>query len=211
MKVSDAVRRIVDVVVAVVVLVAGFPVFAAVALVVRIGLGSPVLFAQERAGKGGAPFRLLKFRTMAHPVPGREGAEFDAERLGRVGSFLRSASLDELPGFWNLLKGDLTLVGPRPLPMAYIPRYLPYELTRLDVKPGFTGLAQVNGRNAVGWDERLELDAEYVATRTLWGDARIVLRTIPMVLGRRGISNDASVTMTPLPADRGSSGTNSAP
>lgn len=199
---GDAVRRVLDVAVALAVLIVGSPLLVAVAVLVRARLGSPVLFSQERVGRGQRRFRLVKFRTMAHPVPGREGAEHDHERLGRLGMFLRSTSLDELPGFWNLLRGDLTLVGPRPLPPAYLPRYLPHEMARFDVKPGFTGLAQVNGRNAVDWDERLALDARYVATRSLWGDAVIVARTIPMVLLRRGISNEASATMTPLPENR---------
>jgi len=199
---ADAVRRCADVAVGSAVLVAGAPVLGAVALAVRATMGSPVLFRQRRAGRDGVPFDLVKFRTMRHPEPGREGPEFDAERLTRLGSLLRSTSLDELPGFWNLVRGDVTLVGPRPLPVHYVDYYCRDEIRRLDVKPGITGLAQVSGRNELDWDRRLALDVQYVRTRSLRGDLAIVLRTVGVVLRRSGVSEAGGVTMTELPADR---------
>lgn len=183
-------------------LVVGSPVLAVVALLVRMRMGSPVLFRQERLGLGGRPFHLVKFRTMRHPAPGREGPEFDAERLTALGRFLRSTSLDELPEMLNLLRGDITLVGPRPLPTAYFDRYRGAEYERFEVKPGITGLAQVSGRNTVGWDERLALDVEYVRTRSLRGDLAILARTIGVVLRRDGVDQTGGVTMHALPADR---------
>jgi len=199
---ENRVRRVLDVAVALAVLMVGAPVLGAVAFAVRIRMGSPVLFRQERLGLGGRPFRLVKFRTMRHPAPGREGPEFDAERLTALGRFLRATSLDELPEMVNLLRGDLTLVGPRPLPTAYWPRYRGHEYERFEVKPGITGLAQVSGRNAVGWDERLALDVQYVRTRTLRGDLRILARTVKVVLRRDGVDQTGGVTMHALPPDR---------
>ena len=198
----DIVRRVLDVAVALTLLTLGSPVLLVVAVAVRVRLGRPVLFRQERLGLGGRPFRLVKFRTMRHPAPGREGPEFDAERLTALGRFLRSTSLDELPEMVNLLRGDLTLVGPRPLPTAYWTRYRGAEYQRFEVKPGITGLAQVSGRNALGWDERLALDVEYVRTRSLLGDLRILWRTVLVVLRRDGIDQTGGVTMHALPADR---------
>lgn len=199
---ADAVRRLLDALVAVVVLVVGSPVLAGVALAVGLRLGRPVLFRQQRLGVGGRPFHLVKFRSMHHPQPGREAPEFDSERLTALGSFLRSTSLDELPEMWNLLKGDLTLVGPRPLPTAYWTRYRGAEYERFLVKPGITGLAQVNGRNAVAWDDRLALDVQYVRTRTLRGDLAILLRTVAVVLSRSGVDQAGGVTMHELPEGR---------
>lgn len=199
---ADTIRRAFDVAVATAVLVLGSPVLLVVALAVRLRLGAPVLFRQERLGLAGRPFRLVKFRTMRHPKPGREAPEFDAERLTRLGGFLRSTSLDELPEMWNLLKGDLTLVGPRPLPTAYWTRYRGTEYERFLVKPGITGLAQVSGRNTVGWDERLAIDVQYVRSRTLRGDLMILLRTIGVVLRRSGVDQAQGVTMHQLPEGR---------
>ncbi len=199
---ADALRRVVDIVVAALVLTIGLPVIVVVAVVVRLRMGSPVLFRQRRLGRGGVPFDLLKFRSMHHPAPGKDGPEFDAERLGRLGRLLRATSLDELPSFLNLLRGDITLVGPRPLPAHYWTRYVGAEYRRFEVKPGITGLAQVSGRNTVDWDERLALDVQYVRERSLWGDLRIVLRTIPVVLGRDGVDHADGVTMHALPEHR---------
>ncbi len=196
---GDAVRRLVDVIVGGLGLVVLAPVWVVVALVVRVRLGSPVLFRQRRLGRGGAPFELIKFRTMLPPTAGREGPQFDAERLPAVGRFLRSTSLDELPSFVNLLRGDITLVGPRPLPVHYWDRYTTTQLRRLEVKPGITGLAQVAGRNAVDWPHRLALDVEYVEQRSLALDARILLRTSPLVFGRHGVDHAQGVTMHELP------------
>ncbi len=200
---ADAIRRLVDVVVALVVLSVGAPAIIGVAIVVYASMGSPVLFRQERLGFRGQPFTLLKFRTMRDPAPGRENSAFDAERLTRVGRFLRTSSLDELPGFINLLRGDITLVGPRPLPTKYRARFIGDEAQRMDVHPGITGLAQIAGRNTVTWTERLALDVRYVHTRSLGGDLRILWRTIPVVLSGRGTSEGgAVVTMSELPSDR---------
>lgn len=199
---SDAVRRVTDVAVASLLLVLGSPVILLVALAVRLGLGSPVLFRQRRLGLGGVPFDVLKFRTMRHPEPGLEGAEHDALRLTALGRFLRSTSLDELPSFVNLLRGEITLVGPRPLPEHYWPRYLDQEYRRFEVKPGITGLAQINGRNAIDWDTRLALDVRYVRERSLLGDLRILASTVPMVLRRHGVDQAGGVTMQPLPEGR---------
>ena len=200
---ADAVRRVADVLVAGVALLIGSPVLLVVAVVVRARLGSPVLFRQRRLGRGGAPFELLKFRTMLAPTPGREGPQFDAERLTSLGHFLRSTSLDELPSLINLLRGQITLVGPRPLPPHYWSRYTTEQLRRLEVKPGITGLAQVAGRNAVDWPQRLALDVQYVQQRSLRMDVEILLRTIPLVLGRKGVNFAQGVTMHELPVQHG--------
>ncbi len=198
--VVDCCRRVADVVVAAALLVLLSPVMVVVAVAVRLRMGAPVLFRQRRLGRGGKPFELRKFRSMHAPQPGREGPEFDHERLGRLGRALRSTSLDELPSLVNLLRGDITLVGPRPLPVHYLPRFTAEQRARFEVKPGVTGLAQVAGRNAVDWPERLALDVRYVRERSLRLDARILLRTVPVVLGRTGVDHGDGVTMHELPA-----------
>lgn len=199
---ADVLRRTVDVTVAAVGLLLLAPVLGGAALAVRSTMGPRVMFRQERLGLAGRPFTLLKLRTMKHPEPGREGPEFDADRMTRLGSVLRASSVDELPSLWNLLRGDITLVGPRPLPTHYWPRYRGDEYRRFEVKPGITGLAQVSGRNLVDWPERLALDVRYVEQRSLLGDARILVRTVPTVLSGSGVSNGQVVTMHALPADR---------
>ena len=199
LRVVDAFRRAVDLAVSVLLLLLLSPVLAALAVVVRVRMGSPVVFRQQRLGRGGVPFTLYKLRSMHAPSPGREGPEFDHLRLGRLGRVLRSTSLDELPSFVNLLRGEITLVGPRPLPVHYWSRFTDEQLTRFEVKPGITGLAQVAGRNAVDWPERLALDVRYVRERTLRLDARVVLQTIPLVLGRDGVDHGEGVTMHELP------------
>lgn len=165
-------------------------------------MGPGVLFRQRRSGLGGQPFDVLKLRTMRHPAPGREAPEFDAERLTRLGRVLRSTSIDELPSLVNLVSGDITLVGPRPLPVGYLNRFTADERRRLEVKPGITGLAVINGRNDTTWEQRLAWDVRYVDSRTLAGDAGILLRTIPMLIRRRGISQPGSATMRELPEHR---------
>jgi len=201
-KPADAVRRVADIAVAAVGLVVASPVLLCLAITVRVRMGRGVLFRQRRLGRAGHPFLLLKLRTMRHPAAGREAPEFDAERLTSLGRFLRATSLDELPSLVNLLRGDLTLVGPRPLPVHYWDRYRGDEYRRFEVKPGITGLAQVSGRNAVDWPERLALDVRYVGERSLRGDVRILLRTVPTVLGRGGVDHGEGVTMHELPAER---------
>ena len=199
---ADRLRRIIDVVAAAGGLLLTSPLLLGAAVATRVSAGRGVVYRQRRLGLGGQPFELLKFRSMRHPAPGREAPEFDAERITRVGTWLRATSLDELPSLWNLLRGEITLVGPRPLPVHYWDRYVGDEYERFEVRPGITGLAQVNGRNAVDWPERLALDVTYVRTRTLRGDMRILRDTIPAVLGRSGIDQADGVTMHELPADR---------
>lgn len=199
---SDRLKRCIDVVGSLMGLVLLAPVMAVVAVLVRRNLGPPVLFHQERAGLRGEPFRLHKFRSMTDSR-GPDGELLpDSDRLPSFGQRLRSSSLDELPELWNVLLGDMSLVGPRPLPTAYLDRYRPEERRRHDVRPGITGWAQINGRNSVGWDERLDLDVWYVDNRSLALDVRILLRTVGSVLGRRGISEAGVLTMTELPTRR---------
>ena len=187
-------KRVVDVAIAAPVLVVTAPVQAVVGLAVATRLGRPVLFRQQRPGRSGVPFTMLKFRTM-RPVDAAAGRVDDASRMTSLGRFLRAASLDELPALVNVLRGDMSLVGPRPLLMAYLPRYSAEQARRHEVRPGLTGLAQVSGRNAVGWDERLALDVEYVDTRSWQLDLRLLARTIGAVVRREGISADGEATM----------------
>lgn len=165
------------------------PLAALVALAVRIADGSPVVFRQERAGLGGRPFTMMKFRTM------RRGEGSDADRTTRLGRLLRSTSLDELPQLLHVLSGKMALVGPRPLPTAYLPRYSPEQARRHEVRPGITGWAQVNGRNAISWDEKFRLDVWYVDNRSLLLDARILFLTVWRTVRREGINSSATETM----------------
>ena len=182
-------KRAVDVVGAALGLaIAAIP-MALVAIAIRLTMGAPVLFRQARPGLHGEIFTLIKFRTM------RDGVGTDAERLTRLGRFLRATSLDELPELWNVLKGDMSLVGPRPLLVHYLELYTPEQARRHEVRPGLTGLAQTTGRNATTWDERLALDVRYVEERSLSLDLRIILRTIRMIVRREGISAEGHVTM----------------
>jgi lipopolysaccharide/colanic/teichoic acid biosynthesis glycosyltransferase len=182
-------KRAFDVAVsAVALLVSSLP-MAALAVAIRLTMGSPVLFRQVRPGLGGEPFTILKFRTM------RDGDEPDAERITRLGRFLRETSLDELPELLNVLRGDMSLVGPRPLLVAYLDRYTPEQARRHEVRPGLTGLAQVSGRNATTWEQRFALDVEYVDTRSLALDLRIIGRTVRAVLAREGIAAEGHATM----------------
>jgi lipopolysaccharide/colanic/teichoic acid biosynthesis glycosyltransferase len=187
--------RCLDVVGASVGLVVLAPVMAVVAVLVRWRLGSPVLFRQQRAGLHGRPFELVKFRTMWHAQPGQHGPAADKLRTGRLGRWLRATSLDELPELVNVLRGEMSLVGPRPLPVAYLPRYSPEQQRRHDVKPGLTGWAQINGRNSTTWDERLAMDVWYVDHRSLALDLRIIAATVGQVLRRHGVDHAEGVTM----------------
>lgn len=184
-----AVKRVVDILVSTAGLLAAAPVMALVALLVRLRLGSPVLFRQVRPGKGAILFPLVKFRTM------RSGPGSDAERMTGLGRRLRSTSLDELPSLWNVLRGDMSLVGPRPLLPAYLSRYTPQQARRHEVRPGLTGLAQVRGRNALTWEEKFSADVEYVDNLGLRLDAKILLATVVAVVKRTGISASGSATM----------------
>ncbi len=188
------VKRAVDVVVAGAGLAVTAPVMAAVAVAVRRDLGSPVLFRQVRPGLDGRPFELVKFRTM-RIVSSSDGVDTDGDRLTPFGRWLRSTSLDELPTLWNVLRGDMSLVGPRPLLMEYLDRYTPEQRRRHEVRPGVTGLAQVRGRNALTWEQKFAADVEYVDTVGPLLDARILLATLRTVLRREGISAPGVATM----------------
>ena len=170
------------------------PVQGAVALLVRSRLGKPVFFRQQRPGLHGDPFEMIKFRTMLDPDPER-GLLDDADRLTGLGRVLRASSLDELPSLWNIVRGDMSLVGPRPLLMHYLPLYSTEQARRHDVRPGLTGLAQISGRNALTWERKFELDVEYVDHHTVRGDFAILVATVGKVLRRDGISADDSATM----------------
>jgi lipopolysaccharide/colanic/teichoic acid biosynthesis glycosyltransferase len=199
---SDRVRRLVDVVLAGGGLLLTSPIMIAAAVATRLSAGRGVVYRQRRLGLAGRSFELLKFRSMKHPKPGREGPEFDEERVTRVGQWLRATSIDELPSLWNLLSGEITLVGPRPLPVHYWDRFVGEEYERFEVRPGITGLAQVNGRNELDWPERLALDVYYVRTRSLSGDLEILVQTVPAVLKQSGVDQGDGVTMHELPANR---------
>ena len=170
------------------------PLLAVVALVVRVTMGSPVFFRQLRPGLRGRPFEILKFRTMTGAPEGHPSAASDAERLTAPGRLLRATSLDEVPELVNVVRGDMSLVGPRPLLMDYLPRYTPTQARRHDVRPGITGLAQVSGRNALGWDRKLDLDRQYVEQVSLALDLEILARTVWTVLRGIGISEPGEAT-----------------
>lgn len=171
------------------------PVLAATACLVSVKLGKPVLFRQQRPGLNGKPFYLYKFRTMSDERDENGALLPDEQRLGSFGRKLRSTSLDELPSLLNVLRGDLSFVGPRPLLMEYLPRYNEHQARRHEVRPGLTGSAQVNGRNAISWQKRFDYDVDYVDHVTFAGDWKIIFRTVRVVLQRKGISSDSSVTM----------------
>jgi lipopolysaccharide/colanic/teichoic acid biosynthesis glycosyltransferase len=188
-------KRLLDIVCSSLALLLLSPVIAIVALLVRTRLGSPVFFRQTRPGKDARPFEMIKFRTMrdAHDADGELLS--DAQRLTRLGRTLRSTSLDELPGLWNVLRGDMSLVGPRPLLMQYLPLYSEEQARRHLVRPGVTGWAQVNGRNSLSWDEKFALDTWYVDNHNLWVDMKILLLTVWKVVRRDGISAADDATM----------------
>jgi lipopolysaccharide/colanic/teichoic acid biosynthesis glycosyltransferase len=167
----------------------------AIAVAVRMCLGKPVLFTQLRPGRHGIPFRLIKFRTMREAVDAGGSPLPDEERLTRLGHILRAASLDELPEFWNVLRGDMSLVGPRPLLMEYLPLYTPEQARRHEVRPGITGWAQINGRNSLSWEEKFELDVWYVDHASFWLDLKIVALTVWKTLRRDGINQAGHATV----------------
>ena len=186
-------KRLFDLVVSTIVLILLSPLLVAIAIGVALSLGRPILFRQMRPGRDGRPFRLVKFRTMREPGP--DDSADEAGRLTDFGRFLRATSLDELPELWNVVKGEMSLVGPRPLLMQYLGRYSRRQARRHDVRPGLTGWAQVNGRNALSWTERLEMDVWYVDNRSFALDMKIILATVGQVLRRTGISADGVATM----------------
>ena len=190
------IKRVTDISVsAILLLLLALP-FAVIALLVRWRMGSPVLFRQQRPGLGGVPFMMIKFRTMRDACDAAGQPLPDARRLTRFGRFLRATSLDELPELWNVLRGDMSLVGPRPLLMDYLPLYSAEQSRRHDVRPGLTGWAQVNGRNALSWERKFELDVWYVENRTFRLDIRILVLTLLKVVKSEGISGGGEATMT---------------
>lgn len=188
-------KRLIDVVISVVLLIFLAPVFLGLGLLVRFSLGSPVLFKQVRPGLNGKPFMMYKFRTMTDERDEHGRLLPDEQRLTKVGRFLRSTSLDELPELFNVLKGDMSLVGPRPLLMEYLPLYTPEQARRHEVRPGITGWAQVNGRNAISWEQKFKYDVWYVDNRSFWLDLKILWMTFLTVLRREGISAQDHATM----------------
>ncbi len=188
-------KRILDILISLSALLLLSPFMAATAILVAIMLGRPVLFRQVRPGLHGKPFTLVKFRSMRSATDSAGNALPDAERLTVFGKRLRATSLDELPGLWNVLKGDMSLVGPRPLITAYLDRYTPEQARRHEVRPGITGWAQVNGRNAVSWDERFAMDIWYVDNHNLWLDTKILWLTALAVIKRDGVSAEGHATM----------------
>jgi len=189
------VKRLLDIVGALLMLILLFPVLLAIAILIKIKLGSPVIFKQQRAGLYGKPFYLYKFRTMTDERDENGELLPDHLRLTPFGQFLRKYSLDELPQLFNVLKGDISLVGPRPLLMEYLELYTPEQARRHEVKPGITGWAQVNGRNAISWEEKFKLDVWYVDHQSFWLDLKILFLTVIKVLKSEGISHEGHVTM----------------
>ncbi|MBI6908507.1 sugar transferase [Pseudomonas palleroniana] len=188
------IKRCFDLFAAVLGLILLAPVIAVVALLIRKNLGAPVLFRQIRPGRDGKPFEMIKFRTMRDAQDAMGNPLPDSMRMTPFGSFLRSSSLDELPELWNVVKGDMSLVGPRPLLMEYLPLYSPEQYRRHDVRPGVTGWAQINGRNALEWEDKFRLDVWYVDNQSFWLDIRVIFLTIKKVLVRDGISAEGEVT-----------------
>lgn len=189
------IKRLFDITVSLCLLMPALPVLIVVCVCIRTTMGSPVFFRQQRPGLLGRPFNLIKFRTMRAPVAGEDVAASDARRLTRLGRFLRACSLDELPTLFNVLGGSMSLVGPRPLLMQYLERYSPEQARRLEVQPGVTGWAQVNGRNAISWEEKFRLDVWYVDNRSLGLDLKVLWLTARSVLKREGISHAGEATM----------------
>ena len=196
-------KRVFDVALALIGLAVLGPVILVVAGLVRWKLGSPIFFCQTRAGKNGEQFRLVKFRTMRDASDSLETFVADGERMTALGTSLRKWSLDELPELWNVLKGDMSLVGPRPLLVEYLPLYTEEQRRRHTVRPGITGWVQVNGRNALSWEEKFDLDLWYVDHQSIWLDLRIMLLTVAHLIRPRGISQEGQATMESF---RGTSG-----
>jgi sugar transferase EpsL len=197
------VKRAVDLVISTIALVVAAPLIGVVATAIRIADGKPILFRQQRPGLNGTPFNVLKFRTM-RPLPSSTVAgASDSDRLTKLGIFLRATSIDELPQLLNVLRGDMSIVGPRPLLMDYLPRYTVEQARRHCVRPGLTGWAQVNGRNAITWEDKFRLDVWYVDNQTLWLDMRIIAMTVITALRREGINQKGRATVEPFGGSRG--------
>lgn len=188
-------KRLFDIFATLLAFVLLWPLLVCIAVIVRISLGKPVLFRQQRPGLHGKPFMMYKFRTMLDGRDKQGSLLPDDQRLTKLGNFLRSTSIDELPELFNVLKGEMSLVGPRPLLMDYLPLYSPEQMRRHDVKPGITGWAQVNGRNAISWEEKFKLDVWYVDNQSFWLDLKILWLTVIKVFKREGISQEGEATM----------------
>lgn len=195
-------KRWIDIISSFISIIILIPIFIIVYILVKINLGSPVLFVQERPGKHCKIFKLYKFRTMKNLKDSNGNLLSDEERLTRFGKWLRASSLDELPELWNVLKGDMSLVGPRPLLIEYLELYSKRQLTRQNVRPGLTGLAQVSGRNMITWEKRLELDVNYVNNITFFEDMKILLKTIKKVIKQEGICSEECITMKPFEGNK---------
>ncbi|AOW83788.1 sugar transferase [Vibrio mimicus] len=191
-------KRTFDFLLAAIFLLLFFPIILFIAWKIRKNLGSPVLFRQTRPGLNGKPFEMIKFRTMKDALGANGNPLPDSERMTPFGNKLRNSSLDELPELWNVLKGEMSLVGPRPLLMQYLPLYSKEQARRHEVRPGVTGWAQINGRNAISWEEKFKLDVWYVDNRSFWLDLRILLLTVKKVFVKEGISADGHVTIAPF-------------
>jgi len=189
-------KRLLDIIIASIALILLSPLYFYVAHKVKKNLGSPVLFRQVRPGLHGKPFEMIKFRSMKDAIDAQGNLLPDSERLTPFGKMLRSSSLDEMPELWNVIKGDMSIVGPRPLLMEYLPLYSPEQAKRHDVRPGMTGHAQVNGRNAIGWEEKFKLDTWYVENQSIWLDFKIMFKTVHKVLAKDDISAEGEATMT---------------
>lgn len=196
------IKRVLDILLAGVGLILLSPVLMVISLMICHQMGSPVLFHQTRPGRHGKPFPMIKLRTMRDANDAHGNPLPDSERLTKLGRFLRSSSLDELPELWNVLKGDMSLVGPRPLLMEYLPLYSPEQARRHEVRPGVTGWAQINGRNAISWDQKFALDVWYVDNRSLWLDMKIIWLTIRKVVKREGVSAAGEATMSKFQGPR---------
>lgn len=190
------IKRILDIAIASTALILLSPVYFIVAHKVKKNLGSPVLFRQVRPGLHGKPFEMVKFRTMKDALDAQGNPLPDSERLTPFGKMLRATSLDEMPELWNVIKGDMSIVGPRPLLMEYLPLYNREQAKRHHVRPGITGHAQVNGRNAISWEKKFELDTWYVENQSLWLDFKIMLKTVKKVIAKDDISAEGEATMT---------------
>lgn len=189
-------KRLLDIIIASTALILLSPLYAYVAYKVKKNLGSPVLFRQIRPGLHGKPFEMIKFRTMKDAIDEQGNPLPDSERLSPFGKMLRSTSLDEMPELWNVIKGDMSVVGPRPLLMEYLPLYNQEQAKRHEVRPGMTGYAQVNGRNAISWEQKFKLDTWYVENRSVWLDFKIMLQTVKKVIAKDDISEAGEATMT---------------
>ncbi|MGM0984084.1 MAG: sugar transferase [Pseudomonadota bacterium] len=200
------IKRLFDVLAAIIAFLLLSPVLFIVALLIHLKLGSPVLFRQVRPGLYGQPFEMIKFRTMRDAIDKHGNPLPDEERMTRLGSILRATSLDELPELWNVLKGDMSLVGPRPLLMEYLTLYSPEQYRRHEVRPGVTGWAQINGRNAISWEEKFKLDVWYVDNQSFRLDLKILLLTVKKVLGRDDISGECEATMSKFTGNQGKKG-----